>query len=199
MSDVTQVLSEVGNGKNDAAARLLPLVYDELRALAQIHLKSERSDHTLQATALVHEAYLRLVNPDRVKPRDRAHFFALAAQSIRRILIDYARQHKRIKRGGNGAKVSIDDCTPIVIDSDIDLLALDEALQSLAMINSRYAQIVEMRFFGGMTIAEIAQLHKVTSRTIDRDWKIARAWLFRELTKDDSRIPGSRGEQCQQK
>lgn len=197
MSDVTEELLQVGSGDANAAARLLPLVYDELRELAKSQLKSERCDHTLQATALVHEAYLRLVNPDRVKPRDRAHFFALAAQTIRRVLIDYARQHRRAKRGGNGAKVSVDDCPPIVIDSDIDLLALDEALQSLATINPRYAQTVEMRFFGGMTIAEIAQLRGVNVRTVARDWKIARAWLFRELTSSDTRPIGEKSEQCQ--
>ncbi len=198
MSDITQVLSEVSNGDKHAAARLLPLVYDELRALAQEHLNSERGDHTLQATALVHEAYLRLVDPDRVEPRDRMHFFALAAQTIRRVLIDYARGHRRAKRGGNAAKISLDDCPSLAINSNVDLLALDEALQSLAKINPRYAQTVEMRFFGGMTIAEIAQLQGVTKRTIDRDWEIARAWLYRELTKDDTCESNRKGEQCQQ-
>ncbi len=184
--DVTQLLVELGAGKAQAAEELLPLVYGELRELAERHLHHERPDHTLQATALVHEAYIRLVDSDRIKLRNRAHFFALAAQAIRRILVDHARHHNRRKRGGGRGKVSLDDAPTLSVESDVNILALDEALQRLAEAEPRCAQVVEMRFFGGMTMGEVAELLGLSVKTIEKDWRVARAWLYRELSKDDT-------------
>ena len=181
---VTQMLEDIGEGDSNAADLLMPLVYDELRRLAQQHLAHERPDHTLQATALVHEAYLRLVDSDSIKARSRVHFFALAAQAIRRILIDHARHTRRIKRGGPGNKLSLDQSPPITVDADIDLIELDDAMRRLAEIEPRHAQIIELRFFGGMRFGEIAELLDVSQRTILRDWQASRAWLFRALRND---------------
>ena len=187
--ETTRLLSEIGSGNGKAADELLPLVYQELRALAQSHLRHERADHTLQATALVHEAYLRLVNSQSVAPRDRTHFFALAAQAIRRILVDHARRHARQKRGGGCARLSLED-VPAPMMPDVDLLALDEALDKLARGNPQSARIVEMHFFAGSTFEEIAEMLSVSLSTVRREWRVARAWLHRELTDDD----GSTGE-----
>ncbi len=185
--DVTQLLAELGAGDDRAADRLLPLVYDELRALAQRNLAHERPDHTLQATALVHEAYLRLVDSDRIHLRNRAHFFALAAQALRRILIDHARTHNRKKRGGAHGKLSLQVIPELFVQTDVDVLALDEALEGLKQVGERYAQIVEMRFFGGMTMEEIADLLGVSIGTVERDWRTARAWLYRQLADDETK------------
>ncbi len=185
--DVTQLLSELGAGDDRAADQLLPLVYDELRALAQRNLAHERPDHTLQATALVHEAYLRLVDSDRIHLRNRAHFFALAAQALRRILVDHARTHKRQKRGGVRGKLSLQVIPELSVETDIDVLALDEALEGLRRVGERYAQIVEMRFFGGMTMEEIAELTGVSITTVERDWRTARAWLYRQLAGEETK------------
>ena len=185
--DVTQLLSELGAGDDRAADQLLPLVYDELRALAQRNLAHERPDHTLQATALVHEAYLRLVDSDRIHLRNRAHFFALAAQALRRILVDHARTHKRQKRGGVRSKLSLQVIPELSVETDIDVLALDEALDGLSRLGERYARIVEMRFFGGMTMEEIAELLGVSIGTVERDWRTARAWLYRQLADDETK------------
>ena len=181
---VTQMLEDIGEGDSNAADLLLPLVYDELRRLAQQHLAHERPDHTLQATALVHEAYLRLVDSDSIKARSRVHFFALAAQAIRRILIDHARHTRRLKRGGLGHKIALEQSPPITVDADVDLLELDDAMRRLAEIEPRHAQIIELRFFGGMRFGEIAELLDVSQRTIMRDWRASRAWLFRALRDD---------------
>ncbi len=175
------MLEDIGEGDSRAADRLLPLVYDELRQLAREHLAQERPDHTLQATALVHEAYLRLVDSDSIKARNRGHFFALAAQAIRRILIDHARQTNTLKRGGVGCKLSLEQSPPLTVDADVDLLELDDAMRQLAEVEPRYAQIVELRFFGGMRFGEIAELLDISQRTIRREWRIARAWLYRSL------------------
>ncbi len=184
--DVTQLLAGLGAGDEQAAEHLLPLVYNELRALAERNLRHERPDHTLQATALVHEAYIRLVDSSRIRLRNRAHFFALAAQAMRRILVDHARGQKRRKRGGGRTKISLEGLPAISVETDVDLLALDEALGRLGEINDRYARIVEMRFFGGMTMEEIAELLEVSKSTVERDWRVARAWLYRELREGDS-------------
>ncbi len=184
--DVTQLLAELGAGDDRAADQLLPLVYDELRALAQRNLAHERPDHTLQATALVHEAYLRLVDSDRIHLRNRAHFFALAAQALRRILVDHARTHKRQKRGGARGKLSLQVIPELSVETDVDVLALDEALEGLNRLGERYARIVEMRFFGGMTMEEIAELTGVSITTVERDWRTARAWLYRQLAGDET-------------
>jgi RNA polymerase sigma factor (TIGR02999 family) len=181
------LLAELGAGDERAADRLLPLVYDELRALAEHNLRRERPDHTLQATALVHEAYIRLVDSGRIRLRNRAHFFALAAQALRRILVDHARNHNRRKRGGGHGKLSLEVIPELSVETDIDVLALDEALDELKQGEPRYAQIVEMRFFGGMTMEEIAELIGVSLTTVERDWRVARAWLFRKLSVNDER------------
>ena len=204
--DVTQLLVELGAGKAQAAEELLPLVYGELRALAERNLRHERPDHTLQATALVHEAYIRLVDSDRIKLRNRAHFFALAAQAIRRILVDHARHHNRRKCGGDRGKISLDDAPTLSVESDVNILALDEAMQRLAEAEPRCAQVVEMRFFGGMTMGEVAELLGLSVKTIEKDWRVARAWLYRELSKGDtaqnrgpdhaSRTEEAAGENC---
>ncbi len=184
--DVTQLLAELGAGDDRAADRLLPLVYHELRALAQRNLARERADHTLQATALVHEAYLRLVDSDRIHLRNRAHFFALAAQALRRILIDHARTHKRKKHGGGHGKLSLQVIPELFVQTDVDVLALDEALEGLKRVGERYAQIVEMRFFGGMTMEQIAALMGVSIGTVELDWRTARAWLYRQLADNET-------------
>ncbi len=191
--DVTQLLAELGAGDDRAADRLLPLVYHELRALAQRNLAHERADHTLQATALVHEAYLRLVDSDRIHLRNRAHFFALAAQALRRILIDHARTHNRKKRGGPNGKLSLQVIPELFVQTDVDVLALDEALEGLKRVGERYAQIVEMRFFGGMTMEKIAELIGVSIGTVERDWRTARAWLYRQLADDETEQEGDTG------
>jgi len=187
MSDetVTRVLREAADGSASAAARLMPLVYDELRALAQSYLQCERPDHTLQATALVHEAFLRLVDQKDAKWDGKAHFFAVAAQAIRRILVDYARGHGRIKRGGGRERVALDESIAWPEARDLDLVALDEALRELERLDERQARIVELRFFGGMALDEIAAVLGVSARTVDGDWSMARLWLRRRLQTDD--------------
>ena len=183
---VTQLLAAMGSGERPAVDRLLEVVYDELRALAEQCLRGERSDHTLQATALVHEAYLRLVDQRNVRWQNRAHFFAVAAQAIRRILVDHARSGQRQKRGGGQRKVLLSDVTPVVAERDLDLLALDEAMQRLAQDEPFEARIVEMRFFAGLTIEEVAEVVGVNEKTVRRHWNYAKAWLYREVAKGDT-------------
>ncbi len=178
---VTRILHEVADGSDSAVGRLIPLVYDELRALAESYLKQERAGHTLQATALVHEAYLRLVSQQDAQWRDRAHFFAVAAQTIRRVLLDHARGHLRAKRGGDRARVALDESIAWGGQPDLDIIALDEALQHLATLHKRHAQVVELRFFGGLTIKETAAVVGVSERTVNDDWRVAKSWLLREL------------------
>jgi len=179
-TDLTRILKQASEGDDSALNRLMPLVYNELRALAESCLRQERPDHTLQATALVHEAYVRLVKQEEVEWRSRSHFFAVAAQMIRRILVDHARGHQRAKRGGGSQRLRLDDDVPAA-ERDVDLVALDEALQDLAALHPRQAQIVELRFFGGLTLREIAEFLDVSSRTVDGDWSMARAWLRKAL------------------
>ena len=183
-TDLTQMLRAAGSGNESAVNDLLPLVYDELRALAESFLKHERKGLTLQATALVHEAYLRLIKQDEVEWRDRTHFFVIAAQVIRRILVDHARERRRLKRGGDRARVQLDDDVALLPERDLDLVALDEALARLAQLDPRQARLVELRFFGGLTLQEIADFQNVSLRTVTGDWSMARAWLRRELEKD---------------
>lgn len=180
-ADVTQILKRASDGDDSAVNRLMPLVYDELRALAESYLQTERPDHTLQATALVHEAYVRLIKQEDVEWQNRAHFFAVAAQAIRRILVDHARGHQRAKRGGDRQRVCLDEDEVITEERGLDLLALDEAMEKLAGLNERQSRIVELRFFGGLTAKEVAEVLGVSSRTVDGDWGMARAWLRREL------------------
>lgn len=180
-TDITRILQQAGDGDESAVNRLLPLVYDELRALAESYLRQERRGHTLQATALVNEAYLRLVKQDEVEWKNRAHFFAVAAQAIRRILVDHARGVQRAKRGGDRERVRLDDDIAVVAERDLDLVALDELLEKLAALHERQAQIVELRFFGGLSNEEVASYLGVSPRTVEGDWSMARAWLRRAL------------------
>ena len=177
---VTRLLVAWGQGDEQALDQLTPLVYKELRRLAQWHMNGERPGHTLQATALVNEAYLRLVDINRIQWQDRAHFFAMAARQMRRILIDAARKHGNQKRGGDVQKVSLAEGL-VVPDRPEELVALDEALLALTQIDERRGRVVEMKFFGGLNVEEIAEVLGVSSDTVKRDWKLAKAWLGREL------------------
>jgi RNA polymerase sigma factor (TIGR02999 family) len=179
--EVTQILQEVSGGDREAPARLMPLVYDELRRLADHYLRQERPDHTLQPTALVHEAYLRLVDQTRVDWQNRAHFFGVAAQLMRRILVDYARRHQTSKRGGLRQKLTLDEAVDYSQTRDVDLVRLDDALTALAQFDTRQSQIVELRFFGGLTIEETAEALGISPATVKVDWNMAKAWLRREI------------------
>ncbi len=184
-ADATQLLANVRSGDRQATDQLLSMVYGELRALAGQLLRHERPDHTLEATALVHEAYLKLVGQTGVEWQDRAHFFAIAAQAIRRILVDHARGHRRDKRGGGRAKLSLDEGLVASYEQAADLVALDDALAQLGERNPQQARIVEIRFFAGLTIEETAAVLGVSTSTVERDWRYARAWLYRALTTND--------------
>jgi len=178
---ITQMLVDGRNGRQDALDELMPLVYDELRRLADIYLRRERPDHTLQATALVHEAYLRMVDQTQVRWQDRAQFFGLAASSMRRILVDHARRHRAEKRGGGEPKLSFDERLGGPDGQDMNLEALEDALQSLATLDPRKGRLVELRFFGGLTLEEVAEVLGISRATAIREWNSAKAWLYREL------------------
>lgn len=180
--DVTELLMEWRGGDQSALDRLLPLVYAELRKVARRCLHGERREHTMQTTGLVHEAYLRLVQSNRVQWRDRAHFFALTSQLMRRVLIDEARKRAVNKRGGGLTRVALDDVLVAVAEPSVDLMALDEALSHLTALAPRKARIVEMRFFGGLTIEETAEVLGVSTDIVKREWRTAKLWLSRELT-----------------
>jgi RNA polymerase sigma factor (TIGR02999 family) len=182
--NVTRMLIAWSAGDGEAAPRLMPLVYDELRTLARQYLQHERRDHTLQATGLVHEAYLRLVDQTATTWRDRAHFFTVAAGVMRRILVDYARSHRAEKRGGGLEKIQLDEAVALSPARDVDLVALDEALKDLGVFDPRQSQIVELRFFGGLTVEEVGEVLEISPRTVKREWRLARAWLRREI-KDE--------------
>ncbi|HKJ01759.1 MAG TPA: sigma-70 family RNA polymerase sigma factor [Longimicrobiales bacterium] len=180
-NDLTQALTDLTAGDPDALDRLLPVVYDHLRGIAQRELRRERPDHTLNATALVHEAYLRLVQLDRISWEGRAHFFGAAAKAMRRILISYARMKKAEKRGSGAEHASLDDVVVVARDRPDHLLALDEALERLSALDARQAQIVECRYFAGMSVEETGTALGISPATVKRDWVLARAWLNREL------------------
>ncbi len=182
LPDVTILLERINSGDGKAPDELLPLVYGELRKLAQGYMQNERGDHTLQATALVHEAYIRMVSWETVSWQNRAHFFAVAAQVMRRILVDHAREKKAEKRG-YGHKLSLDEAISIPSQEphEIDLIWLDDALEKLAAFDQPQAKIVELRFFGGLTIEETAHYLEISPATVKREWAIAKAWLFRNL------------------
>lgn len=182
VDDVTSLLIASSSGDQEALNLLLPLVYDELRRLADRYLHRERSDHTLQATALVHEAYLRLID-QKVSWANRAHFFGVAAEMMRRILIDHARSRQAAKRGSGGIKLSLDDVVEITDERAADLIALDDALKALADFDAQKARVVELRFFGGLSIEETAAVMGVGTATITRQWRLAKAWLYHELNK----------------
>lgn len=179
--DITRALSEAAEGDPDALDRLLPIVYENLKALAQRELRRERADHTLNATALVHEAYLKLVRLDSIDWEGRAHFFGAAAQAMRRILISYARMKKAGKRGSGADHLSLDDVVVAARDRPAELLALDEALERLEALDERQARVIECRYFAGMSVEETGTALGVSPATVKRDWTLARAWLNREL------------------
>ena len=184
MSDVTQILSRLEQGDPGAAAQLLPLIYEELRRLAARKLAHEKPGQTLQTTDLVHEAYLRLIDQKHVRWQNRAHFFAIAARMMRRILITHAQSHACAKRGGGAVKVSLDEAATLSQERAAALTALDEALNRLAAIDPRRSQVVELRFFGGLSNEEIAEVLKTSPNTVTRDWNVAKAWLYREMGKE---------------
>ncbi|MCK4284140.1 MAG: sigma-70 family RNA polymerase sigma factor [Candidatus Brocadiae bacterium] len=186
--DVTALLVAVGAGDRQAVDALFPVVYEQLRGLAAQALQRERPDHTLQPTALVHEAYLRLVNQREADWQNRAHFCAVAAQAIRRVLIDHARGHRRQKRGGGKAAVTLSVASPIFEEREVDLLALDEALSRLAEVEPLEARIVEMRFFAELNVEEIAKVLGISDRSVRRHWNYAKAWLYREIRKGDTKL-----------
>jgi len=177
---ITQLLVEWSHGNQQALDRLTPLVYDELRQMARTYLRLERPDHTLQATALVHEAYLRLIDQHSVSWQNRAHFFGIASQMMRRILVNHALTRAAEKRGG-GEKIALNEAIEFAQQSDIDLIALDEALQELERLDPQQTRIVELRFFGGLSIEETAAALGVSPATVKRDWSTARLWLRRKL------------------
>jgi RNA polymerase sigma factor (TIGR02999 family) len=182
---VTRLLNEVGQGDPRASAALLPLVYEQLRRLARQKMRQERSDQTLQATALVHEAYLRLIDPGGERQWvGRWHFFAAAAEAMRRILVDHARHRSRIKRGGARARISLDDVQMAVDDPPDDLLLLDDALSEFDKLHPKHAQLVKLRFFAGLTNEQAAEALGISSATADRHWAFARAWLYRRIGAD---------------
>ncbi|NLX12791.1 MAG: sigma-70 family RNA polymerase sigma factor [Phycisphaerales bacterium] len=185
-SRITQVVGEVASGHQGAAERLFVLLYDVFHDMAQRYLRVENVGHTLSPTALVHEAYLKLVDQNQVDWQGKTHFLAIGAQAMRRILVDYARQKKRIKRGGRLQRIILDEQVALSPQRDEDLLALDEALGKLAQVDPRQAAIVELRFFGGLNVAEVAAVLGVSKRTIESEWTAVRAWLRRELQEKTS-------------
>jgi RNA polymerase sigma factor (TIGR02999 family) len=180
--DITELLLAWSKGDQDALHDLTPLVYGELHRLAHHYMAGERTGHTLQPTALVNEAYLRLVQTNRVQWQNRAHFFAVSAQLMRRILVDFARSRQYAKRGGKAPMLSLDD-VPIWVEECAELVALDDALSALAKVDPRKSQMVELRFFGGLSVDETAEVLSVSPETVMRDWRLARVWLRRQLRR----------------
>ena len=185
-NDITGWLARWQDGDETALDKLVPLVYQELHRLASSYMRSERSGHLLQTTALVNEAYLRLRETDGIHWQDRNHFYAVAARAMRRVLVDFARARKQHKRNG-GHQVSLDEALTIASDRSADIVALDDALTMLAKLDRRQSQIVELRFFGGLTEPHIARVLGVSPRTVSSEWRLARSWLLRELNGDDAR------------
>jgi RNA polymerase sigma factor (TIGR02999 family) len=181
LDEVTHLLLDWSNGNEAALERLTPLVYEELHRLARRHMRRERPGHTLQTSALVNEAYVRLIDQRRVHWQSRAQFFSIASRLMRRILVDYARGHNRDKRGGGALQVSLDEAALVSQERAAELIALDDALSSLAAIDQRKTQVVELRFFGGMSVEETAEVLKVSAVTVMRDWSTAKAWLKRAI------------------
>jgi len=196
--EVTHLLLAWRQGEKEALDKLVPVIYEELRHLAHSYMRGERGDHTLQTTALVNEAYLRLLDCSKVNWQNRAHFLAISAQLMRRILVDYARSRGYLKRGGAAERVSLKENQIVSAGRDPDLIELDNALQALAVVDARKSQVVELRFFGGLTAEETAEVLGVSPDTVLRDWKLARTWLAREMRKaatgskvKDRDIPGA--------
>jgi len=183
-SEVTQLLQVWRGGDRNALDALLPLVYKELRRRAHFQLRNERPNHTFQSAALVHEAYLRLVGMSGPQWESRTHFFAIAAQLMRQILVDYARRHGAAKRGGSVSKLSLEDATMMSRRKDVDVLALDEALNHLAKMDPRQSRVVELRFFAGLSLEQVSEVLEIAPATVQRDWTAARAWLHREISRN---------------
>jgi RNA polymerase sigma factor (TIGR02999 family) len=179
--DVKALLKQVASGDRDAVAQLMPLVYDELHRVAEHHLRLERPNHTLQPTALVHETYLKLVAQHDADWQNKTHFCAVASQLMRRILVDYARGRLRAKRGGHQAKIPLEEAFVIATDRCDEVLALDEALERLAQLDARQSRVVELRFFGGLTVEETATVLGISPKTVKREWSTAKAWLYGEV------------------
>jgi len=180
---VTELLRGWRAGDSRALDALVPLVYDELRRLAHHHLRNERPDHTLQSTALVHEAYFRLVGQDLPQWESRTHFFAIAAQLMRQILVDYARRRRASKRGSGVCMLTLDDAMALPQGKDVDVVAVDDALNALAEVDPRQSRVVELRFFAGLSLEEISEVMGIGTATVQRDWTAARAWLYREISR----------------
>jgi RNA polymerase sigma factor (TIGR02999 family) len=179
---ITKLLLAWGQGENQALDDLMPIVYDELRRLAHHYMRGQPNRHTLQTTALVNEAYIRLIDTSRVNWQDRAHFFAISAQMMRRVLVDFARSKGSLKRGGDVIQITLDEQHASGSNkNELDLVALDEALVDLAKLNNRQSRVVELRYFGGLSEEQVAEVLEISVRTVRRDWRVARAWLFREL------------------
>lgn len=183
VQDITLILEDWRNGDETAADRLFPLVYDELKRRARNYLNHERHNHTLQPTALVHEAYLRMIDLNRIKWEDRKHFYALSATTMRRVLVDHARENSADKRGGNLQRVTFENLQISADEKAFDLLGLNDALNKLSEIDSRKVQIVEMIYFAGMSQKEISEVLEISEKTVHRDWNFAKLWLFRELSR----------------
>jgi RNA polymerase sigma factor (TIGR02999 family) len=190
--DVTQLLVAWSEGDQGALEHLVPLVESELRRLARHYMRGERPDHPLQTTALINEAYLRLIDTSRIRWQNRAHFFGVSAQLMRRVLVDFARARDSQKRGGAVSHVALDEEVAGVVERGADLVALDDALNALAGIDARKARVVELRYFGGLSVEETAEVLGVSTDTVTRDWKMAKAWLHRELRGDEARERGDR-------
>lgn len=182
--EVTQLLVDWGNGNQAALDRLMPVVYTELRQLAHRYMRRERPGHTMQTTALIHEAYLRLVDQNQVRWQHQAHFFGIAARLMRQILIEHARSRTRAKRGGGVGTISLDEAAIVSQARATELLALDDALERLATIDPRKSRVVELRFFGGLSVEEAAQVLNIAPNTVLRDWRMAKAWLRREISNE---------------
>ena len=183
--DITVLLQEWGSGDRAALDKLIPLVYKELRRMARQYMRRERAGNTLQTSALINEAYIRLVDYNRMRWQDRAHFYAVAAQAMRRILVERARRRSRHKRGGGARQVSLDEAADVVADRAAGVIALDQALTDLFAISPRKGQVVELRYFGGLNIDETARVLGISSPTVEREWRAAKAWLYKAVTKSD--------------
>ncbi|MBS1790308.1 MAG: sigma-70 family RNA polymerase sigma factor [Acidobacteria bacterium] len=182
--EITQLLLAWGGGDDAALEKLMPLVHNELKRMARRYMNRQRTGHTLQTTALVNEAYLRLIDSSRVNWQNRAHFFAISAQLMRRILVDAARQRQNLKRGGGAQPIALDEAAEVSDERAAELVALDDALKTLATLNPRQSQVVELRYFGGLSEEETAAVLNVSIRTVRRDWNLTRRWLYRELSRN---------------
>ena len=183
-NEITRLLVAWGDGDQSALEELAPLVHSELRRLAHHYMGRERPGHTLQTSALINEAYIRLINWKDVRWQNRAHFFAVAAQFMRRTLVDFARERMYVKRGGDRLQITLGEAAAFTVERGADLVALDEALIALAQVDQRKSQVVEMRFFGGLSVEEVAEVLQVSKETVMRDWRLAKVWLLRELGKE---------------